>query len=53
MRAAVRKAAVQFETQFMQMVLKSMRDASEFLETIIERERAITAAIFAGKDLPE
>lgn len=32
---------------------RSMRDASEFLETIIERERAITAAIFAGKDLPE
>ncbi len=27
-RAAVRKAAVQFETQFMQMVLKSMRDAT-------------------------
>ncbi|MBP5997370.1 MAG: hypothetical protein KA535_05415 [Azonexus sp.] len=32
---------------------RSMRDASEFLETIIEREREITAAIFAGRDLPE
>ncbi|WP_153147249.1 hypothetical protein [Dechloromonas sp. H13] len=32
---------------------RSMRDASEFLETIIERERAIAAAMFAGRDLPD
>lgn len=32
---------------------RSMRDASEFLETIVERERAIAAAMFAGRDLPD
>ena len=31
---------------------KSMRDASEFLETIVARERAIAIALFAGRDLP-
>ena len=31
---------------------KSMRDASEFLETIVTRERAIAVALFAGRDLP-
>lgn len=31
---------------------KSMRDASEFLETIVARERAIAVALFAGRDLP-
>lgn len=32
---------------------RSMRDASEFLETIVERERAVAAAIFAGSALPD
>ena len=31
---------------------KSMRDASEFLGTIVTRERAIAVALFAGRDLP-
>ena len=31
---------------------KSMRDASEFLETIVARERALAIALFAGRDLP-
>ena len=30
---------------------RSMRDASEFLETIVERERAIAVALFAGREL--
>ena len=31
---------------------KSMRDASEFLETIVARERTLAIALFAGRDLP-
>lgn len=31
---------------------KSMRDASEFLETIVTRERTLAIALFAGRDLP-
>jgi len=30
---------------------KSMRDASEFLETIVTRERTLAIALFAGRDL--
>lgn len=31
---------------------RSMRDAGEFLETIVERERAVANALFAGRDQP-
>lgn len=31
---------------------RSMRDASDFLESIVERERAIANALFAGRKLP-
>lgn len=32
---------------------RSMRDAGDFLESIVERERAIANALFAGRKLPD
>ena len=31
---------------------RSMRDASEFIEAIVDRERIVAAAMFSGKALP-
>ena len=31
---------------------RSMRDASEFIDAIVDRERAVAVAIFSGKTLP-
>ena len=32
---------------------RSMRDASEFLDAIVDRERVVAAAMFAGRTLPD